>query len=122
LDEVLEEVAIPKLVDALRSDDDEMRKNVATRLVELSKKKPAMIKAVLKFVQEAQASEKRSDIKKLIDTIVKNYERNEKRKLYNQKRKKMQELDNKLLSGKITSEEYIKERKEFLKLSGEFEE
>ncbi|MHA1697628.1 MAG: hypothetical protein ACTSWN_02170, partial [Promethearchaeota archaeon] len=61
-------------------------------------------------------------IKKLIDTIVKNYERNEKRKLYNQKRKKMQELDNKLLSGKITSEEYIKERKEFLKLSGEFEE
>ncbi|MFX0103535.1 MAG: hypothetical protein ACFFCS_28495, partial [Candidatus Hodarchaeota archaeon] len=126
LDEVLQEVAIPKLTDALTSDEVETRESVATRLVDISKKSPDMIKNVLKFLEEAEKKEKEESIKKLLGQIIKNHERSvRKKKLAQKKRdldKKMKELDEKLLAGEIDSAEYVKVRKEALELELEIEQ
>ncbi|MFX0099212.1 MAG: hypothetical protein ACFFCS_06485, partial [Candidatus Hodarchaeota archaeon] len=126
LDEVLQEVAIPKLTDALTSDEVETRDNVTTRLVNISKKSPDMIKSVLKFLEKAEKDESEDSIKKKISQVIKNYERSVKRKKLAQKKKeldkKMKELDEKLLSGSIDSDEYVKVRKAALELDLEIEE
>jgi hypothetical protein len=119
LNEILEEVAIPKLTNALKSPDPNARLAIAKNLVDLSKKKPDMIKGVLSFLQEAEKVEKGAEIKANITKVLKNYDKASKRKQYEVKRKKMKELDDKLKVGKITDAEYMKERKEYLILDAE---
>ena len=119
LNEILEEVAIPKLTNALKSPDPEARLTIAKNLVDISKKKPDMIKGVLSFLQEAEKVEKSAEIKANITKVLKNYDKALKRKQYEIKRKKMKELDDKLKAGKITDAEYMKERKEYLILDAE---
>ncbi len=119
LNEILEEIAIPKLTNALKSPDPNARLAIAKNLVDISKKKPDMIKGVLSFLQEAEKAEKGVEIKTNITQVLKNYDKAIKRKQYEIKRKKMKELDQKLVAGKITPEEYSKERKEFLSLGAE---
>ncbi len=122
LNEVLEEIAIPKLSKALRAEEKATRLTVANSLQDISKKKPDMVKAVIDFVKDAASKEDDKDVQNVISQVIKNYERSIKRKQYEAKRKKMRELDAKLVSGKITADEYSKERKEYLSLSSEFED
>jgi hypothetical protein len=119
LNEILEEIAIPKLTNALKSQDPNARLTIAKNLVDISKKKPDMIKGVLSFLQDAEKVEKGAEIKANITQVLKNYDKALKRKQYEAKRKKMRELDDKLKAGKITADEYVKERKEFLILGAE---
>ncbi|MHA1793507.1 MAG: hypothetical protein ACTSVI_12725 [Promethearchaeota archaeon] len=122
LNEIFEEIAIPKLTEALKSKDVEMRLNVSKRLELISKQKPTMIKAVLPFLNEREKEESDKVVRSAITAAIKNYDKSLKRKAYAAKRKKMQDLDKKLLAGKITPEEYAKARKDFLKISQEIEE
>ncbi len=119
LNEILEEVAIPKLTNALKSPDPNARLSIAKSLVDLSKKKPDMIKGVLSFLQDAEKVEKGAEIKANITKVLKNYDKSLKRKQYAIKKKKMDELDEKLKTGKVSPDEYMKERKEYLLLGME---
>ncbi len=119
LNEILEEIAIPKLTNALKSPDQSARLAIARSLVDISKKKPDMVKGVLTFLQEAEKTEKGVEVKANISQVLKNYDKAVKRKQYEVKRKKMKELDEKLKAGKISGDEYVKERKEFLILGVE---
>ncbi|MHA1683713.1 MAG: hypothetical protein ACTSUE_22435 [Promethearchaeota archaeon] len=116
LEGILEEVAIPKLSGALESDDTEARLKVSGRLVEVAKKNPDKVKGILKFLEKIRVIEQDKKVKKNIETVLKKYTQAQKRKEYAAKRKKMQELDKKLLSGDITAAQYTKERKEYLQL------
>lgn len=122
LNEILEEVAVPKLTGALKSDDPATRQGVATSLLNISKKRPEMVKPVLKYLDEADVAESVKGIKDTIQQVKKNYERSIKKKEYEVKRKKMRELDKKLVDGSIKLDEYARERKEFLSLGEELEE
>jgi hypothetical protein len=119
LNDILVEIAIPKLTNALKAPDPNERLKTAKNLVNLSKKNPDMIKGVLTFLQEAESTEKGAEIKANITQVIKNYDKALKRKQYETKRKKMRELDDKLKAGKISADEYVKERKEFLILGAE---
>ncbi|MEX2684769.1 MAG: HEAT repeat domain-containing protein [Candidatus Sigynarchaeota archaeon] len=119
LNEILEEIAVPKLTSALKSPDPNVRLTIAKNLVDISKKKADMVKGVLSFLQEAEKNETETDIKANIAQVLKNYDKAVKRKQYEAKRKKMKELDERLKAGKITADEYVKERKEFLLLGVE---
>lgn len=119
LNEILEDIAIPKLTSALKSPDATTRLSITKNLVDISKKKPEMVKGVLAFLQEAEKVEKGAEIKANISQVLKNYDKAQKRKQYEAKRKKMKELDDKLKAGKISADEYVKERKEFLVLGAE---
>ncbi|MBN2152399.1 MAG: hypothetical protein JW839_13185 [Candidatus Lokiarchaeota archaeon] len=119
LNEILEDIAIPKLTNALKSPDQNARLAIAKSLVDISKKKPDMVKGVLGFLQDAEKVEKAAEVKANITQVLKNYDKALKRKQYEAKRKKMRELDERLKTGKISADEYVKERKEFLILGVE---
>ena len=119
LNDILETVAVPKLTNALKSDKKEIRLNIANNLVEISKKKPELVKDVLEFLQEAEQAESDQAVKTTISQVLKNYEKSQKKKEYEAKRKKMKELDKKLVAGEISGEDYANERKEFLNLGAE---
>mgnify|MGYP006287207781 FL=1 len=125
LDSVLEDVAIPKLIGALNSENKDERMSVAKRLVDVSKDNTQMIKTVLKFLEDALEKEKDKEIKSLINTSVKNYKKYVKRKKYAKKKRELQnklkDLDQKLVEGDIDSEEYVKLRKEMLLIDQEVE-
>jgi hypothetical protein len=116
---LLEEVAIPNLLNALKSPDKAKRISVAGKIAEISKSKPDMIKAVLTFIDDAENTESDKDVKELLDLSRKNYEKAQKRKVYEEKRKKMKLLDKELVSGQIELADYARERKEYLGLESE---
>ncbi len=118
LDDLMETVAVPKLVDALKSKDAATRLEMAQRLEELSRKNTEMIKFALDFLKDL-TNDPNKDVASVVQKIVSNYDRAQKRKVYNEKRRKMRDLDNKLASGKISDAEYLKQRKEFLQLGQE---
>ncbi|MHA1732267.1 MAG: hypothetical protein ACTSU5_10000 [Promethearchaeota archaeon] len=118
LDSVMEEVAVPKLVETLKGKDAAKRLETAQRLEELSRKNSDLVKPTLAYLKDLQHDPDKK-IATVVKKIVTNYERAQKRKAYNEKRRKMRELDRKLAAGKITDAQYLKQRKEFLKLEQE---
>ncbi|MBD3187872.1 hypothetical protein GF325_13635 [Candidatus Bathyarchaeota archaeon] len=122
LDDILEKVAIPKLTDALESEDEEERLSVSERLVEVSKNNADKVKPVLKFLEKTMKKEKSKDIKENLEKVIKNHEKLLKRKERAERRKKMRQLDQDLVAGKISAEEYGKARKEYLQDGDDSEE
>ena len=128
LDEAMEEIAIPKLIEALNSTDDDVVVGILTRIEELSRKKPDLIKITLPHVEKKQ-NNTTSEISKLAIKIQKNYDRAMKRR---QIKKKLEanekaggtdsELDQKLISGEITETEYLRLKKERIQAYQELEE
>lgn len=118
LDEAMEEIAIPKLIEALNSMDDDVVIGILTRIEELSKKKPDLIKITLPHV-EIKQNDSYSEISKLAIKIQKNYDRAMKRRHIKKKLEANEkaggsdaELDQKLVSGEITETEYLRLKKE----------
>nr|MDO8110449.1 hypothetical protein [Candidatus Sigynarchaeota archaeon] len=128
LNDILETVAVPKLTNALKSGKKETRLAIANNLVEITKKKPDIVKSVLSFLQESEKNESDQAVKTAIAAVIKNYDKSQKRKQYEVNRKKMKEfdakmddLDQKLVAGKITADEYTKARKQYVKEKGELD-
>ncbi|MHA1341131.1 MAG: hypothetical protein ACTSRZ_14150 [Promethearchaeota archaeon] len=127
LNEILEKIAIPKIIEVIKGENIEKKFKVAENLIELSKSNPEQLKYAIKFVEEA-SKDKNKKFAKLMNEVIKNYKRYqlqkknaEKRKKLNQLRKKMDKLDVLLAQGKISDEEYLIEQKKFLKLKLEIE-
>jgi glutamyl-tRNA reductase len=116
--EIMEEIAVPKLVEVLKGTDQAARVKTSQSLEEISKKKPDMVKVAAQYVNQL-VNDTNKDVAKSAQNILKNIDRSEKKKQYASKRKTMQELDRKLAKGEVTDAEYMKLRKEYLKLEDE---
>lgn len=123
LDEILTQVAIPKLSNALSSPDVEERMKVAQNIATLSESNPDQLSIALPQIEKVIKEEKSKEVISLMQKAVKNYEKAQKRKLTAQKRKqltelrkKMDEFDELFAQGKLSDEDYIKEQKNYLKL------
>ena len=115
LDEIMEDIAIPRLVSVLEGDDNEKIILALTRIEEISRKDIDMAKPIKKYLPDLL---KKSDkqIVKLAQTISKNFSNAERKKELAQKRKIMREKEKLFLEGKISGEEYAKFRREYLTL------
>ena len=118
--ELMEEIAIPKLIEVLRGNDQGLRMKTARNLEEISKKNPDMVKVATDYVKQL-VNDVNKDVARAAENVLKNIERSEKRKQYAAKRKTMQDLDRKLARGEVSDAEYLKLRKEYLKLEEELE-
>ncbi|HMF30350.1 MAG TPA: hypothetical protein VKK79_02980 [Candidatus Lokiarchaeia archaeon] len=120
LNEITEEVAIPKLVNTLKSGPVEARVKTAQRLEEISKGPggPDLVKTALEYVKEL-AQDEVPEVAKAASNVLKNVDKAEKKKTYSAKRKQMTQLDKKLAKGEVTDEEYMQLRKEYLHLEEE---
>ena len=115
LDEILKEVAIPRLISVLKGVDNEEIVLALTRIEEISRKNAEMAKPISKYLDELS---KRNDkqIVKLAKTISANFAKAERKKELAKKRKIMRDKEKLFLEGKINGEEYAKARKEYLTL------
>ncbi len=115
LDEILKEVAIPRLISVLKGINNEEIILALTRIEEISRKNAEMAKPIRKYLDELL---KRNDkqIIKLAKTISDNFIKAERKKELAKKRKIMRDKEKLFLEGKIKGEEYAKARKEYLTL------
>lgn len=118
LHEVTEEIAIPKLVETLKSGAPEIRQKTAQSLDTISKKSPDMVKVAMEYVS-GLVDDADAVVAKAAQNILKNVNKADKKKAYTSKRKQMVDLDRKLAKGEVSDEEYLQSRKEYLHLEEE---
>ena len=127
LDDILETVAIPKLINALTSKDSEVRLQVAENIMKLSEGNPDQLKIALPHIEKA-TKDPNKNVQKFMLKAFKNYKKAQKkkdtakkRKILTNLRKNMDKIDIEFAEGKISDSDYIKEQKKYLTLKREIE-
>jgi len=115
LNEIMENVAIPRLISVLEGDNPEEIILALTRIEEISKKKIEMIKPIQTYLEKLLTM-KNKEIVKLVQTINNNFQKAARKKDLAKKRKIMREKEKLFIDGKISGEEYATARKEYLTL------
>ena len=115
LDEIMEDVAIPRLIGVLEGDNHEEIILALTRIEDISKKNIDMIKPIQPYLQRV-LNTKNENIVKLVKLISDNFQKAERRKELANKRKIMREKEKQFIDGKISGEDYARARKEYLTL------
>ena len=115
LDEILESVAIPRLISVLEGENSEEIILALTRIEEISKKNIEMIRPIQPYLKKLQTIKDKKIIK-LVRDIDTNFQKADRRKELAKKRKIMREKEKLFLDGKINGEDYAKARKEYLTL------
>ena len=117
LDDVLNDVAIPRLIDVLESDKEDKILEALIRLEELSKKNIDQMEPIKPYLKKL-ATLKNEKVQSLLTKISERFSSEEKKKELDTKRRLMQQKEKDFLAGKISGEEYAKIRKEYLLLRG----
>jgi hypothetical protein len=115
LDEIMTDVAIPRLVSVLEGDNNEEIILALTRIEEISRKNIEMAKPISKYLNNL-LKRNNKQIAKLAQTISNNFTNAERKKELAKKRKSTREKEKLFLDGKISGEDYAKARKEYLTL------
>jgi len=115
LDEILKEVAIPRLISVLEGEDNEEIVLALTRIEEISKKNAEMAKPISKYLDDL-LKRNNKQIVKLAKKISGNFAKAERKKELAKKRNVMRDKEKLFLEGKINGEEYAKARLEYLTL------
>ncbi|MFX0076086.1 MAG: hypothetical protein ACFE96_11625 [Candidatus Hermodarchaeota archaeon] len=113
LDEVLKDVAIPRLISVLDGNDTEEISKALARIEELAKKKTEMVKPIKPYVEDLLKKENKT-FNNLCKSILESFDKAEKKRKLAEKRKIMQKKEKEFLAGTISGEEYAKARKEYL--------
>ena len=117
LDEVMKDVAIPRLISVLEGNEDEEIISSLERIEELSKKNIEMTKPIKSYLDNL-INRKNKKIVNLAQNISKIFERAARNKEIAKNRKIMRDKERDFLAGKISAQEYAKIRKEYLTLKG----
>ena len=115
LDEILKDVAIPRLISVLEGDNNEETISALQRIEDLSKKNIEMTRPIKPYLNNLLKHTNKT-IVKLAQNISNNFTKADKKKELAKKRKIMQEKEKEFLAGKISGEEYARTRKEYLTL------
>lgn len=115
LDEVMKEIAIPRLIGVLDSENDEEIILSLTRILDIAKKNIEMVKPIQRYLVDLQKS-KNKKVVELSKNISEIFVKAERRKELARKRKMMRQKEKEFLDGKITAQDYAKIRKEYLLL------
>jgi len=117
LDEVMKDVAVPRLISVLEGNEDDEIISALERIEELAKKNIEMTTPIKPYLINLVDS-KNKEIGNLAKNVSKIFERAAKNKEIAKNRKIMREKERDFLAGKIKAEEYAKLRKEYLTLKG----
>ena len=114
LNELMKDVAIPRLISVLKGEDEEIVLAL-TRIEEISRKDAELAKPINKYLEELLNKEN-TKIVKLSQTISNNFAKADRKRELAKKRKIMRDKEQLFLQGKISGEEYANARKEYLTL------
>jgi hypothetical protein len=114
LDEILTEIAIPRMISVLDGENETEIKTVLERIDELAKKKIDLVKPIKPYIEKLDKKSNKNDIRKACESILSTFIKEENKKALAEKRKIMRQIEQEFLQGKISGEEYSKARKEYL--------
>ncbi len=115
LDEIMRDVAIPRLIKVLESDKQDEIVLALTRIEELSKKNVELARPIKPYLDNLLKN-KSKDVVTVAQNIIKNFEKADRKKELVKKKKIMQDKEKQFLAGKISGDDYAKARKEYLVL------
>lgn len=113
LNEILNDIAMPRLISLLEGDNQEEILLALERIKKLAQKNLEMARPIVPYLGKLSKN-KNKKIVKLAKSISSSFEKAERTKFLAKKRKTMQEKESLFLEGKISAEEYAKYRKEYL--------
>jgi len=114
LDEILTEIAIPRMISVLDGEDETEIKTVLERVDELAKKKIDLVKPIKSYIEKLDKKSNKKEINKVCESILSTFIKEENKKNLADKRKIMRQVEQEFLQGKISDIEYSKARKEYL--------
>jgi len=127
LDNVLKNIAMPKMVNALKSPKDEERLKIANNLMKISNENPDLLKIALPQIEKC-LDDKNKNIAEVMNKTLKNYKKAQKRKQTAKKRQQLKKLrsnmdkiDIEFAEGRISDKDYLTEQKKYLMLKREIE-
>ncbi|MFW9772916.1 MAG: hypothetical protein ACFFBY_00240 [Promethearchaeota archaeon] len=115
LNEIMKDIAIPRLISVIESENTEEIILALTRIEDIAKKNIEMVKPIQKYLTNLQKS-KNKKVTAISESISEMFVKAERRKELSKKRKIMLQKEKEFLAGKINGEEYAKFRKEYLLL------
>lgn len=115
LDEILKDVAVPRLISVLEGEDEEETISSLERIKEISKKNVELARPIKPYLENLSKSKNKSVVN-LSKDISNNFTKADRRKELAKKRKVMQEMEKQFMAGKISGEDYAKARKDYLSL------
>ncbi len=115
LNEILKDVAIPRLIEVLEGSNNEEIILALKRIAEISKKNLEMTRPIQKYLDNLLKA-KNKEVLKLAKSILNLFVKADRRKELAKKRKIMQQKEKQFLAGKLSAAEYAKARKEYLVL------
>ncbi len=118
LDEIMRDVAIPRLIKVLESDKQEEIVLALTRIEELTKKNIELARPIKPYLDNLLKN-KAKEVVTIAQNIIKNFEKADRKKEMVKKKKIMQDKEKQFLEGKISGEDYAKARKDYLVLKEE---
>ncbi|MFO8019511.1 MAG: hypothetical protein R6U96_12870 [Promethearchaeia archaeon] len=113
LDEILEDVAIPRLIEILEGDDNEEIIAALERIKNIADENLDMTKPIKPYLEDLKNNQNK-EIKGITNDILKLFEREKRRKELNKRRKVMKKKEQQFMDGKISAEEYAKARKDYI--------
>jgi hypothetical protein len=115
LNDITKEIAIPRLMSVLESENEEDIILALSRIEDLSNKNIEMVIPIKPYLENL-INRKNKEIVSIANRISNNFLKAERRKKLAQKRRVMREKEKEFLAGKIKAEEYAKARKDYLTL------
>ena len=115
LDEILKDVAIPRMIEVLDGEKTDEIEQTLQRIDELAKKKLDLVNPLKPYIEKLEEKGK-IGVKKLTSSILNAFVKEERKKVLAEKRKHMREMEQQFLEGKISPEDYAIARKEYLLL------
>ncbi|MFO8018607.1 MAG: hypothetical protein R6U96_08230 [Promethearchaeia archaeon] len=113
LDEILEDVAIPRLIEVLEGEDNEEIFGALERIKNIADEDLDMTRPIKPYLEDLKEN-KNKKIQDLSKDILNLFEREERRKELNKRRKEMKKKEQQFMDGKITGEEYAQARKDYI--------
>jgi hypothetical protein len=113
LDEILEDVAIPRLIEVLEGEDTEEIIAALNRIKEIADENLDMTRPIKPYLEDLE-NNKNKEIQKISKDILKLFAKEERRKELNKRRKVMQDKEEKFMNGEISAEEYAQARKDYI--------
>ena len=113
LDEIMEDVAIPRLIEVLEGDNVEETTNALERIGKIANENLDMTRPIRPYLEELLKKDNKK-ITNLADSILELFRREERRKELSEKRKVMEKKEELFMEGKITADEYAKARKQYI--------
>lgn len=113
LDEIMEDVAIPRLIEVLEGEETEEIINALERIDNIANDNLDMARPIRPYLEKLLKRDNK-EIINLVDDILELFKREERRKKLNEKRRIMREKEGLFMEGKISAEEYAKARKEYI--------